>query len=69
MSAFKEKSFKTLKCNDCGEPVEKVDNKATGVICYKCVLKMTGGHITNLEEANDKTNEHSGTSNEEFQKK
>lgn len=65
MKAF-SKSYKTLKCNDCGEPVDKVDSHATGVICYKCVLKMTGGHLNKIEETDDKTNELSGATNQEL---
>lgn len=65
MKSF-SKSYKTLKCNDCGEPVEKVDSNATGVVCYKCVLKMTGGHITKLEETDDKINEVGGAADKEL---
>jgi hypothetical protein len=54
MSKFASASFKTLKCRDCGEPVEKVDGNAVAVTCWKCVIKMVGGHHHNPEE-DDKT--------------
>lgn len=60
MSKFASASFKTLKCKDCGEPVEKVDGNASDVTCWKCVIKMVGGHHHNPEE-DDKTIEQRGT--------
>lgn len=35
--SFKGKSFKTMKCRGCQEPVEKVDINADSVLCWRCV--------------------------------
>ena len=32
-----KKSFKTLNCRECNEPVQNVDQNATAVTCWKCV--------------------------------
>jgi hypothetical protein len=31
---------KKMKCKYCDEIVENVDQKATAVTCYKCVIQM-----------------------------
>jgi ribosomal protein S27E len=38
-TSFKSKSFKTIPCNECGDPT-KVDEKATGVICWRCTISL-----------------------------
>lgn len=31
---------KSMPCKLCGEKVKNVDEKATAVTCYKCVIKL-----------------------------
>jgi hypothetical protein len=38
------KSYKVLNCRECGAPVDKVDNRATSVQCWKCVMDMMRGY-------------------------
>lgn len=39
-SYSKARAPKTMPCKLCGEKVKNVDEKATAVTCYKCVIKL-----------------------------
>lgn len=36
----KARTAKTMPCKLCGEKVTNVDDRATAVTCYKCVIKI-----------------------------
>ena len=36
----KARTSKSMPCKLCGEKVTNVDEKATAVTCYKCVIKI-----------------------------
>jgi len=39
----KVKTFKSMKCKQCNETVEKVDLSAAGVTCWRCVIQLVRG--------------------------
>ena len=39
-SYSKARNAKSMPCKLCGEKVTNVDDKATAVTCYKCVIKI-----------------------------
>ena len=48
MKTFASQTFKQMKCRNhekCGETVEKVDHRATSVICWKCVNEAMANNI------------------------
>ncbi len=44
-----KKSFQTLNCRECGEPVNNVDSNATGVTCWKCVSAQLSGRPIGMD--------------------
>jgi hypothetical protein len=40
--SFKDKSFKSVNCKECGHLVKKVGIEAISVICHMCVNKSLG---------------------------
>lgn len=37
------KTFKKMKCRTCNEPVDKVDQKAVSVLCWRCTIQLARG--------------------------
>jgi len=47
---MKSKSFKSLNCKICGEKVDKVDDKATAVTCWRCTSRNLNSRTSAAEE-------------------
>lgn len=39
LGASEDRNLKDLKCKTCGVKVEKVDIRATAVVCFRCTAK------------------------------
>jgi len=40
LGASENRSNQTMKCRSCGTAVEKVDIRATSVLCYRCTAHL-----------------------------
>lgn len=43
------RTYKTMNCKCCNEPVDKVDIKATAVTCWRCSMKGADSVVTKKE--------------------
>ena len=46
----RNKTFKTLQCRQCDNKVERVDQHAVSVLCYKCTLITSRGCAGETED-------------------
>lgn len=37
------KTFKSMKCKQCNDTVEKVDLTTASVVCWRCVIQLVRG--------------------------
>jgi len=37
------KTFKSMKCKQCNETVEKLDHSTASVVCWRCVIQLVRG--------------------------
>lgn len=47
--SFKNKTFKSLNCKECGEEVANVDHATVAVTCWKCVSAQMSGRPIGMD--------------------